>query len=867
MSLLDALLEESLLDSVVTHEVWIAIRTDGPSGEGPFGAGTQNDPYDGSTQAKFDKLMKDVVPSKATIRLGPGVYQTKGGTGHNRFEGDWRPKSGQRIIGSGMFATTLQFVGASTDTEPVYSYSLIGSFDWLDGFEVSDLTLDCNLDGQPNTTGYRFPRTMVLGIDVRGVRIEIRRVRVVNFGTRVPSFEYGKSVTGYECFAIIISPAENHPDKAAPYDCVIEDCIIEQPSRNNAELISCLTISGREAAEGSVGQQLDARGCVIRNCLVDGAFVKPGPFSPMPVAALTHLGTTATLRTPWPHNLATTDKIIVSGASPSAYNGKFSISAIIDARTLQYTMLTDPGADATGNITAEKVSKPSLLVKGLSWSGATVTLQTYVRHNREVNDWIVVAGATQASGAADTELNGSFQVLSVTEDDATSTYQLTYSADKTLTGTASGEIWLDKTPSLPIHIEKLTPDVTENEALVLGLMDEFLGFVAGQDVSVKLQTGSPHNRVPGDFVWVATVYLDPPLAPNDYYNHPYRGYFEVMRVNNPTELEYRVQWAPEGWSLNAASIWSNLQGLANEGGIGCLTERNRVLNCTTGYYHDTWSTKDQVIRANYFYKVFFGLRKLMGGVSPFTKDGTVTNQGTSGPNIARFTSNSEHYYSNGDAVVISGASEPKFNGRFTITNVTATTFDYTMAEPPEPPVSGIGCNSNRLFQVGRVIAQDNIVELSFHLVVSQALVPWDNFTPPCGISMGGMVLHQDPWLFDQVIACGNFVRHVDGAADPSRRTDSIGVSVDSSKNLIMESNLINLEDALEYSVRRASVLSAKSFNNQTSSGNLKIAPKATVVLDDEITLQKTDTSQDGLLAYALSGATVDYVVNGVEKDV
>jgi hypothetical protein len=83
----------------------------------------------------------------------------------------------------------------------------------------------------------------------------------------------------------------------------------------------------------------------------------------------------------------------------------------------------------------------------------------------------------------------------------------------------------------------------------------------------------------------------------------------------------------------------------------------------------------------------------------------------------------------------------------------------------------------------------------------------------------------------------------------------------------MESNLINLEDALEYSVRRASVLSAKSFNNQSSSGNLKIAPKATVVLDDEITLQKTDTSQDGLLAYALSGATVDYVVNGVEKDV
>jgi hypothetical protein len=296
MSLLDALLEESLLDSVVTHEVWIAIRTDGPSGDGPFGAGTQNDPYDGSTQAKFDKLMREVVPSQATIRLGPGIFQTKGGAGHNT-PGAWLPQGGQKIVGSGMFATTLQFVGARTDTEHVYSYSLIGSFDWLDGFEVSDLTLDCNLDGQPNTTGYRFPRTMVLAIDVRGVRIK---------------------------------------------------------------------------------------------------FVKPGPFSPMPVAALTHLGTTATLRTPWPHNLTTTDKLIVSGASPSAYNGKFSISAIIDARTLQYTMLTDPGADATGNITAEKVSKPSLLVKslvpstGMGNPSNRVILQKTTANNREPGQRFVV---------------------------------------------------------------------------------------------------------------------------------------------------------------------------------------------------------------------------------------------------------------------------------------------------------------------------------------------------------------------------------------------------------------------------------------------------------------------------------------------
>src|SRR5258708_9277291 len=47
MSLLDALLLDPL-----RMNVWIAVRTDGVAG-----TGTQNDPYDGSTQGKFDALM------------------------------------------------------------------------------------------------------------------------------------------------------------------------------------------------------------------------------------------------------------------------------------------------------------------------------------------------------------------------------------------------------------------------------------------------------------------------------------------------------------------------------------------------------------------------------------------------------------------------------------------------------------------------------------------------------------------------------------------------------------------------------------------------------------------------------------------
>jgi len=45
------LLEALLLDSY-RMDVWVAYRTDGVAG-----SGTQSDPFDGSTQAKFDALM------------------------------------------------------------------------------------------------------------------------------------------------------------------------------------------------------------------------------------------------------------------------------------------------------------------------------------------------------------------------------------------------------------------------------------------------------------------------------------------------------------------------------------------------------------------------------------------------------------------------------------------------------------------------------------------------------------------------------------------------------------------------------------------------------------------------------------------
>jgi hypothetical protein len=192
MSLLDALIEDQLWMPALTggatpndyplREIWICRRTDGATQE-LFGSGTVDDPYDGSTHLKFDRVMREKIPQKSLIRLGPGGFETQGGNGNGHLFVGFEPKPGWRIVGSGMFQTTLKLVNAIGIGEGI---PIIGASSVVDGLEVSDLTLDCNLPGQPNSSGYDYARIMVQGIAVAGSDITVRRVRVINWGTQTP---------------------------------------------------------------------------------------------------------------------------------------------------------------------------------------------------------------------------------------------------------------------------------------------------------------------------------------------------------------------------------------------------------------------------------------------------------------------------------------------------------------------------------------------------------------------------------------------------------------------------------------------------------------------------------------------------------
>jgi hypothetical protein len=66
-----------------------------------------------------------------------------------------------------------------------------------------------------------------------------------------------------------------------------------------------------------------------------------------PISGITYATTTATVTTTNIHSLSTGDAVVVSGATPAAYNGSFNI-VVTGTKTFTYVMASNPGANATG---------------------------------------------------------------------------------------------------------------------------------------------------------------------------------------------------------------------------------------------------------------------------------------------------------------------------------------------------------------------------------------------------------------------------------------------------------------------------------------------------------------------------------------
>ncbi|MGH2669778.1 MAG: DUF4397 domain-containing protein, partial [bacterium] len=137
----------------------------------------------------------------------------------------------------------------------------------------------------------------------------------------------------------------------------------------------------------------------------------------LPFTALTTTGTTAadsiaTAVTPTPHNLTTSDTVVINGAIQGAYNGTFAVRAVLDATRFTYRTSGVPSAAAATGYpfwfhVRNAASFNGRAISTLTSTGTTATVVTAASHGFVTNDIVTINGASQA------EYNGSFAVTVV----------------------------------------------------------------------------------------------------------------------------------------------------------------------------------------------------------------------------------------------------------------------------------------------------------------------------------------------------------------------------------------------------------------------------------------------------------------------
>ncbi len=581
MSLLDALLRTELSESVVdptasAKEVFFAIRADGQ-----VGSGTESDPFDGSTPARFDAVMAGLSGGEV-VRLGPGIFLTQG-------EESWFPRSGQRIVGSGVHSTALRL--ALTDPNSDRQYHVIGqTAGKISGFELGDLTIDCDLAGQPDT-GSGYARIMAGGLDLRGYNILIRRVRVINFGT---------NTSAYECFGISVGFADPGDNPVAK-NCVVESCIVEKPALNNARETTCINLSANELQATLEGAHHED--CVIRNNYVNCEYVRATAAKPvLRVQSLTRSGTTATLTTYGAHGRVVNDWIVVTGGTDpgggtyqqlgltAVWNGSFKVTSVSqDGKSLTYIMDSQPAsASAGGEIWLGKAPSALLVLDDIDTEQDEnddywVILRTSSPHFRflgsgsDDGDYVLIRNIQTTEGGTENAFNGYYQIKEVPEADYPSrTFK--YNVGSEYPGTPSG-----------------------SAAATATVGCQFQGMGGGGGRRAVVERNRVYNcRVGGPYH--DSHNTRSLIVRKNYYYNVYTGIYENLGARSSGKLAGTISQTGSGCTFNLSG------GLANPFALGEVVEITKAADgALLGHYEVigtaansfTFTEPDQVPSVDY----------------------------------------------------------------------------------------------------------------------------------------------------------------------------------------------------------------------------------------------------------------------------
>jgi hypothetical protein len=219
-----------LPDALFGGDIYLAVRQDGHRG-----SGTAQNPLDASSSAKYDAILERFREDTNFI-YAPGIYETMG----------WCYRTRQTAhphchhFGAGAERTVIRLVGTSQATTD----GVIFAADYdanVDGFEVHDLTLDCNASGNPK---FLDGIGSVEAINVIGNNLLFSNLKVEHFGT-------GKG--GVECFPLFCYAGAGHA--FGQYQNIrVENSVFTEPASGNKDGLSCVVIGAAAKAriDGSI---------------------------------------------------------------------------------------------------------------------------------------------------------------------------------------------------------------------------------------------------------------------------------------------------------------------------------------------------------------------------------------------------------------------------------------------------------------------------------------------------------------------------------------------------------------------------------------------------------------------------------------
>ncbi len=197
-----------------TQNLYIAPRVDGLAG-----SGTAIDPKDASTQAKFDSIILGAASGTA-IYYATGVYLTNGyqpGGTRNALPHIYH-------VGAGIDQTIIRLSPSAPEAGNAGRILLFGGDynERCDGFQIWNMTLDCNADNNAAYLG--TGGCNIMAVNLQGNNVMLYGLKIIGYGISIPNTEN---------FTVSLQPNDNGFPNSSWSHGHVENCLFTLPSIHN----------------------------------------------------------------------------------------------------------------------------------------------------------------------------------------------------------------------------------------------------------------------------------------------------------------------------------------------------------------------------------------------------------------------------------------------------------------------------------------------------------------------------------------------------------------------------------------------------------------------------------------------------------